>query len=52
MYTYTYSYKIDSTSEPIGIVSADTYEDAVLKISEIKRLPIDSILNIFNIKLR
>jgi hypothetical protein len=52
MYTYSYSYKSDSIGEIIGIVYADTYEDAVLKVSEIKRLPIDSILDIFNIKIK
>ncbi len=52
MYIYSYSYKTDSSNESIGIVYADTYEDAVLKVSEIKQLPIDSILNIFNIKIK
>ena len=52
MFEYVYSYKSDSTNEPIGKVIAITYEDAVDKISEIKKLPITEVLNLFSIKIK
>lgn len=50
MFVYTYSYKTDTLNEIIGRVQANDLEDAVLKISDIKRLCIDDVLNLFNIE--
>jgi len=50
MYIYTYSYKSDPIHEVIGSVKAYTIEDALEKISVIKQLPIDDILNLFNVE--
>jgi len=50
MYIYKYSYKSDPISEVIGSVVADSYDSAIIKIAEIKRLSISDILNLFNVK--
>jgi len=50
MYSFTYSYKVDSLNEVIGTVKADSLEDAIELISTIKRLPEQAVLDLFNIR--
>lgn len=50
MFIYTYSYKSDSTNEAIGKIRAENLNEAVSILSERKRLCIDDVLNLFNIK--
>jgi predicted transcriptional regulator len=50
MNTYTYSYKSDSSNEIIGRVSALDLFEAQIKIAMIKKLSIESIQSLFEIK--
>jgi hypothetical protein len=50
MEQYAYSYKSDSTNEVIGIIDAKNINDALLFLCEIKRLDVDSVNALFNIK--
>jgi len=50
MDTYTYSYIKDSSNEPIGRVLATSLFEARVKISKIKRLDINLIDGLFEIK--
>jgi len=50
MNTYTYSYKTDSTKEIIGRVYALDLFEAQIKIAMIKKLSIESITKLFEIK--
>jgi len=50
MNTYTYSYRADSSNEPIGRVQATSLFEARVNISKIKRLDIDLIDELFRIK--
>jgi len=50
MNTYTYSYRKDSSNEPIGRVLATSLFEARGMISKIKRLDIDLIDDLFLIK--
>ena len=50
MNTYTYSYKRDSSNEPIGRVLATSLFEARVLISKVKRLDIDLIDDLFKIK--
>jgi hypothetical protein len=50
MYIFAYSYKTDSLHETIGTVTAPTYDEAVVLISQIKRLSTENVLSLFNIK--
>ena len=49
MNTYTYSYKRDSSNEPIGRVLATSLFEARGMISKIKRLDIDLVDDLFKI---
>ena len=50
MNTYTYSYRKDSSDEPIGRVLATSLFEARVNISKVKRLDIDLIDDLFKIK--
>ena len=50
MNTYTYSYRTDSSNEPIGRVLATSLFEARGMISKIKRLDIDLVDDLFKIK--
>lgn len=50
MDTYTYSYRSDSSDEPIGRVQATGLLDARRKVSLVKRLDIDLVDNLYIIK--
>ena len=50
MNTYIYSYRRDSSNEPIGRVLATSLFEARVKISKIKRLDINLIDGLFKIK--
>jgi len=50
MNTYTYSYRRDSSNEPIGRVLATSLLEARVNISKIKRLDIDLVDDLFKIK--
>lgn len=50
MYIYKYSYKSDTTNEVIGSVRAQSYTDAIEKIAQLKQLPVDDVLNLFNVE--
>ena len=50
MNTYTYSYRTDSSNEPIGRVLATSLFEARVNISKVKRLDIDLIDELFRIK--
>jgi len=50
MNTYTYSYRKDSSNEPIGRVLATSLFEARGMISKVKRLDIDLIDDLFKIK--
>ena len=47
---YTYSYKLDSSNENIGVVEANNIDEAISLVSRIKCLDIDTTLELFNIK--
>jgi len=50
METYTYTYRTDSKKEIIGRVHAADLFDAMIKVSMIKQLSIESINKLFEIK--
>tara|TARA_R110000796_G_scaffold223699_1_gene339960 strand:+ start:29 stop:223 length:195 start_codon:yes stop_codon:yes gene_type:complete len=50
MDTYTYSYKTDSNKEIIGRVQAIDLFEAEIKIAMIKKLSIENINKLFEIK--
>jgi len=50
MNTYIYSYRRDSSNEPIGRVLATSLFEARVNISKVKRLDIDLIDELFRIK--
>ena len=50
MNTYTYSYRADSSNEPIGRVQATSLFEARVNIRKVKRLDIDLIDELFKIK--
>jgi len=50
MDTFTYSYRKDSSNEPIGRVLATSLFEARGMISKIKRLDIDLVDDLFKIK--
>jgi hypothetical protein len=50
MTTYVYYYKSDSSKEVIGRVNANSLNEARAMIMEIKRLPIDAVASLFEIK--
>ena len=50
MNTYTYSYRKDSSDEPIGRVLATSLFEARVNISKVKHLDIDLIDDLFKIK--
>jgi len=50
MNTYTYSYRKDSSNEPIGRVLATSLFEARVTISKVKQLDIDLIDDLFKIK--
>lgn len=50
MDTFTYSYRKDSSNEPIGRVLATSLFEARGMISKIKRLDIDLVDGLFKIK--
>ena len=50
MNTYTYSYRKDSSNEPIGRVLATSLFEARVNIGKIKRLDIDLVDDLFKIK--
>jgi restriction endonuclease len=50
MYKFSFSYKSDNKHETIYSVNSYTYEDAILKFSQVKRLPVNTIKELFNIK--
>ncbi len=49
MPVYGFSYKTDSTDELFGKVTCDCVDTAIAMLSEIKRLPEDEVLHLFNI---
>ena len=51
MRTYVYYFKLDSSCEPIGRVMATSLDEARDMIMEIKRLPYDAIMSLFEIKV-
>tara|TARA_R100001230_G_C5596351_1_gene111304 strand:+ start:103 stop:291 length:189 start_codon:yes stop_codon:yes gene_type:complete len=50
MNTYTYSYRSDSNKETIGRVHASDLFEAQIKVAMIKKLSIESINKLFEIK--
>ena len=50
MNTYTYSYRSDSNKEIIGRVQAADLFEAQIKVAMIKKLSIESINKLFEIK--
>ncbi len=50
MNTYIYSYRRDSSNEPIGRVLATSLFEARVNISKVKRLDIDLVDDLFKIK--
>ena len=48
---YSFSYKSDSKSEPIGYVKGKNVHEAVENACKIKHLPLLDFLSIFEIKL-
>ena len=51
MRTYIYYFKSDNSCEPIGRVMATSLDEARDMIIEIKRLPYDAIMSLFEIKV-
>jgi len=50
MHKYSYSYKSDSTNEIIGYVFSDNEDDAIIRVSDIKKLSVHQVEELFNIK--
>jgi hypothetical protein len=50
MTTYVYYYKSDSSREVIGRVNANNLDEAQTMVMEIKRLPLDAVISLFEIK--
>jgi hypothetical protein len=50
MTTYVYYYKSDSSKEVIGRVNANNLNEARAMVMEIKRLPLDAVTSLFEIK--
>jgi hypothetical protein len=51
MRTYIYHFKQDASCEPIGRVMATSLYEARNIIMEIKRLPLDAVIDLFEIKV-
>jgi|688.fasta_scaffold661551_2 hypothetical protein len=50
MYKFSFSYKFDSRNETIYSVNTYTVNDAILKFSQVKQLPVKEIKDLFNVK--
>jgi hypothetical protein len=50
MKTYVYYYKSDSSNEVIGRIDANDLNEAHVTLMEIKRLPYDAVVSLFEIK--
>jgi hypothetical protein len=50
MKTYVYYYKSDSSEEVIGRISANDLNEAQETLAVIKRLNLDAVVNLFEIK--
>jgi hypothetical protein len=50
MKTYVYYYKSDSSNEVIGRISANDLNEAQETLATIKRLNLDAVVNLFEIK--
>ena len=49
MFVFSYYYKADSMKEKLGYVNADSYDEALELISEIKRLSVVDTMQLFEI---
>jgi hypothetical protein len=50
MKTYVYYYKLDSSQEVIGRFDANNLNEAHATLMEIKKLPYDAVVSLFEIK--
>jgi hypothetical protein len=50
MKTYVYYYKSDSSNEVIGRINANDLNEAQETLATIKRLNLDAVVNLFEIK--
>jgi hypothetical protein len=50
MKTYVYYYKSDSSQEVVGRISANDLNEAQKTLAIIKRLNLDAVVNLFEIK--
>ena len=50
MHKYSYSYKADSSNEPIGYIVTTNVEDVIHLVAEIKQLTVQQVEELFNIK--
>ena len=51
MKTYVYYYKSDSSKEVVGRIDANDLNEAHVTLMEIKRLPYDAVVSLFEIKV-
>lgn len=49
MFVFSYYYKADSMKEKLGYVNADSYDEALEMISEVKRLSVVDTMQLFEI---
>ena len=49
---YFFYSKNDSNQEPIGKIMADSQSEAEEKFAVLKRLPLESFLNLFSVKTK
>ena len=49
MFVFSYYYKADSMKEKLGYVNADSYNEALEMISEVKRLSVVDTMQLFEI---
>lgn len=47
---YSFTSKSDSDKEPLGIIEANSLNEAVKFFSQMKDLPIDSFMSLYNIE--
>lgn len=50
MHKYKFSYKADSSGEVVGTVSATSLDTAIELIAQLKRLPMQQIVELFNVE--
>lgn len=49
MHKYSYSYKADSSNEPIGYIVTSSVDDVIKLVAEIKQLSVQQVKELFNI---